>query len=250
MFDFGNANGAQRQAISTTDGPVLITAGPGTGKTFTLVQRAIYLIEEIGVKPEEIMIATFTEKAAKELITRITNELDMRGMAVNINDMYVGTFHSLCLRILKENLEYTRLKNGFRILDSFDQSYLIFQSFHRFKNLENVDLVLPNGGTWRKSAQIASWVNTVSEELVSVSDLQSSTNLEISTLGAVCDAYQRLLSEENLLDFSSIQTEAHRVMSENPAVLSKYANAISYIMVDEYQDTNYIQEQIVFLLEQ
>ena len=71
MFDFGNANDSQKQAIVTTDGPVLITAGPGTGKTFTLVQRAIYLIQEKGVRPEEILLATFTDKAAKELITRI-----------------------------------------------------------------------------------------------------------------------------------------------------------------------------------
>ena len=103
MFDFGNANDGQRQAISTTEGPVLITAGPGTGKTYTLVQRAIYLIEERGVKPEDIFIATFTEKAAKELITRITNELASRNITVNVNEMYVGTFHSLCLRIIKDH---------------------------------------------------------------------------------------------------------------------------------------------------
>lgn len=71
MFDFGNANDGQRQAIATADGPVLITAGPGTGKTYTLVQRTIYLIEECDVRPESIFIATFTEKAAKELVTRI-----------------------------------------------------------------------------------------------------------------------------------------------------------------------------------
>ena len=82
MFDFKNANDGQRQAIETTDGPVLITAGPGTGKTFTLVQRAIYLIREKGVRPEEILLATFTEKAAKELITRITNELAVRGYCI------------------------------------------------------------------------------------------------------------------------------------------------------------------------
>ena len=105
MFDFGNANEGQRQAITATDGPVLITAGPGTGKTFTLVQRAIYLIQEKGVRPEAIMMATFTEKAAKELITRITNELAARGIVANINEMYIGTFHSLCLRIIKEHLE-------------------------------------------------------------------------------------------------------------------------------------------------
>ena len=72
MFNFGDVNDSQKTAISTVEGPVLITAGPGTGKTFTLVQRAIYLIQECGVAPEQIMMATFTEKAAKELITRIT----------------------------------------------------------------------------------------------------------------------------------------------------------------------------------
>ena len=108
MFDFGNSNNGQKEAISSANGPVLITAGPGTGKTYTLVQRAIYLIEECGVQPENLFIATFTEKAAKELITRITNELARRNITANVNEMYVGTFHSLCLRILKENLEYTR----------------------------------------------------------------------------------------------------------------------------------------------
>lgn len=108
MFDFGNANEGQRKAIAAAEGPVLITAGPGTGKTYTLVQRAIYLIEECGLKPESIFIATFTEKAAKELITRITNELSDRGIVANINEMYIGTFHSLCLRILKEHLEFTK----------------------------------------------------------------------------------------------------------------------------------------------
>ena len=100
MFDFGNANDGQRQAIATADGPVLITAGPGTGKTYTLVQRTIYLIEECDVRPESIFIATFTEKAAKELVTRITNELASRNITANINEMYIGTFHALCLRIL------------------------------------------------------------------------------------------------------------------------------------------------------
>ena len=80
MFDFGNANEGQRQAISAANGPVLITAGPGTGKTYTLVQRAIYLIEECRICLENLFIATFTEKAAKELITRITNELANRNI--------------------------------------------------------------------------------------------------------------------------------------------------------------------------
>ena len=88
MFDFGNSNNGQKEAISSANGPVLITAGPGTGKTYTLVQRAIYLIEECGVQPENLFIATFTEKAAKELITRITNELARRNITANVNEMY------------------------------------------------------------------------------------------------------------------------------------------------------------------
>ena len=134
MFDFGNSNNGQKEAISSANGPVLITAGPGTGKTYTLVQRAIYLIEECGVQPEHLFIATFTEKAAKELITRITNELARRNITANVNEMYVGTFHSLCLRILKENLEYTRLKKNYHLLDAFDQKYTVFQNIYQFRN--------------------------------------------------------------------------------------------------------------------
>ena len=144
-FDFGNANEGQKAAISTSDGPVLITAGPGTGKTYTLVQRAIYLIQEKGVKPEQIMMATFTEKAAKELITRITNELSDRNIVVNVNEMYIGTFHSLCLRIIKEHLEYTRLKKNYRTLDAFDQSYTVFQNISKFRSIPNVDTLFPSG---------------------------------------------------------------------------------------------------------
>lgn len=139
MFDFGNANAQQRQAISTVSGPVLITAGPGTGKTHTLVQRTIYLIKECNVQPENIFIATFTEKAAKELITRITNELAAHQISVNINEMYVGTFHSLCLRILKDHLAFTRLRKNYRLLDAFDQQYMIFQNLDRFKSIPGKD---------------------------------------------------------------------------------------------------------------
>ena len=138
MFDFGNANDGQRQAIATADGPVLITAGPGTGKTYTLVQRTIYLIEECDVRPESIFIATFTEKAAKELVTRITNELASRNITANINEMYIGTFHALCLRILKEHLEYTRLRRNYRMMDSFDQQYMVFQNIHRFRCIPEI----------------------------------------------------------------------------------------------------------------
>lgn len=248
MFDFGNANEGQRVAISTVDGPVLITAGPGTGKTYTLVQRAIYLIEERGVKPENIMIATFTEKAAKELITRITNELDARHIIANINEMYIGTFHSICLRILKEHLEYTRLGKNYRMLDAFDQFYMVFQNINRFRSIPNIEMLFKNKIANQQAKTICTYVGSMIEELVSADALIQDSDLAVSTAGRMLKEYEKLLVEENLMDFSSIQVEAYKLLKDHPNVLEEIQSQITHIMVDEYQDTNYIQELLVFLL--
>lgn len=248
MFNYGNANEAQKEAISATDGLVLITAGPGTGKTFTLVKRAVYLIQECGIKPEQIMMATFTEKAAKELITRITNELAERDISVNVNEMYIGTFHSLCLRIIKEHLEFTRLKRNYRLLDTFDQKYLVFRNIYKFNAIDGIDDLLSKGGAWKHSDEICNYVNHLSEEMVDVEGLQTDSNPEIRTLGQVLATYQGLLEEGNLIDFSTIQTECLRLLTENEEILEELQDKLQYLMIDEYQDTNYIQEQIVFLL--
>lgn len=252
MFDFGNANDQQRQAISTVSGPVLITAGPGTGKTHTLVQRTIYLITECNVEPENIFIATFTDKAAQELTTRITNELAAHQISVNINEMYVGTFHSLCLRILKGHLEFTRLKKNYRLLDAFDQQYMILQNLDRFKDIPGIDAIIPQNSPqnndWRQAGKICSFVNMLSEELITPADLIGDPDPEISALGQVLNEYNNIVEEENLLDFSSIQVEAYRLLQNHPDILKEIQSKITHIMVDEYQDTNYIQEQIVFLL--
>lgn len=248
MFDFGNANEGQRKAIAAAEGPVLITAGPGTGKTYTLVQRAIYLIEECGVKPESIFIATFTEKAAKELITRITNELSDRGIVANINEMYIGTFHSLCLRILKEHLEFTRLRRNYRLLDTFDQQYMVFQNIYRFRNIPEVEIALPNGSAWKQSESICNYVNNLSEELVTSEELMSDSDPSIAALGRMLKEYRDVLTEGNLMDFSSIQIEAYHLLQDNAEILDELRSKVTHIMVDEYQDTNFIQEQIVFLL--
>ncbi len=248
MFDFENANEGQKRAITAAEGPVLITAGPGTGKTYTLVQRAIYLIEESGVKPESIFIATFTEKAAKELITRITNELSNRGIVANINEMYIGTFHSLCLRILKEHLEFTRLRRNYRLLDAFDQQYMVFQNIHRFRNIPAVEVALPNGGAWKQSEAICNYVNNLSEELVVPEELISDSDLSIAALGRILKEYRNILTEGNLMDFSSIQIEAYHLLCDHANILEDMRSKVTHIMVDEYQDTNFIQEQLVFLL--
>lgn len=248
-FDFGNANEAQRSAISTTDGPLLIIAGPGTGKTYTLVKRIVYLITEKNVLPEEIMIATFTEKAAKELVTRITNELYGIGVSVNLNEMYIGTFHSICLRILKDHLEYTRIKKNYRMLDSFDQQYMVFQRINRFRSLPHFEAIFEKKqGAWRQAGEIVKYVNNLAEELVDVEAMMQDSNEQIVAVANIMEQYDILMEDENLIDFSSIQTEAYKLLIEQSAILEEIQKKIKYVMVDEYQDTNYIQELLVFLI--
>jgi hypothetical protein len=247
-FDFGNANAGQRRAIETVDGPVLITAGPGTGKTYTLVQRVLYLIQERGVSPDAILVATFTEKAARELVTRITNELPKHGIAPNLHEMYVGTFHSLCLRILEEHREHTRLQRNYRVLDAFDQSYTVFQNIWRFLAISEIKTALKNKGAWRQADEICSYVTKLIEEMNDPEELKKSSDPTVAWLGKMLEVYLTLLKGDNLLDFASIMAEAYRLLKNTPSVLAELQEKIQYIMIDEYQDTNYIQEQIVLLL--
>lgn len=251
-FNFSTkANADQREAIVQTDGPLLIIAGPGSGKTFTLVERVVYLITEKSARPESILIATFTEKAASELITRITNRLLELGIKANINDMYVGTFHSICLKIIDEYREFTRLKRNYSLMDQFDQQYFLYQNSSAFDEIENIDEVLgerEKTSKWMRAEALLGWVNKISEEAIDVSQLAASNNSPLIALSKLAEKYQALLIENNLLDFSSIQSETLALLENNPNVLSDLKSRFSHLMVDEYQDTNTIQELILFSL--
>ena len=171
----------------------------------------------------------------------------MRGISANINEMYIGTFHSLCLRIIKEHLEFTRLKKNFRTLDEFDQNYTVFQNMYRFRRIEGFEEAVSGQSTWRQANKICELVNKLSEELIDPTELMEDDDVRISALGEIMEVYQVVLAENNLMDFSAIQTEAYWLLTNYPEVLAEIRAKIRYIMIDEYQDTNYIQEQLVFL---
>jgi DNA helicase II / ATP-dependent DNA helicase PcrA len=131
------ANPQQLKAIETLDGPLLIIAGPGAGKTFTLVERTINLLSTRNIDPNRILVSTFTEKAAKELLTRISNRLLERGMTINPADMAIGTLHSIFLGLLEEFRPFTRIRRNYTVLDQFDQQYFFYQNSTRVpKNLQ------------------------------------------------------------------------------------------------------------------
>ena len=244
------ANPAQSQAIATTDGPLLIIAGPGSGKTFTLVERIVYLITHKDVAPENLLVVTFTDKAAQELTTRISNRLIEVGVRFNLNEMYLGTFHSICLRWLDEHREFTRLKRNFMMMDQFDQQYFLYRRISEYGAIANSDLIMGEAklSSWYKSQNLLRCLNLVSEEALDSDALIHASHADVRALGECYALYQQHLEADNAIDFSTIQCEALKLLREHPAIVTELRQKIKYLMVDEYQDTNTIQDFILNLL--
>lgn len=248
-FDFRQANAEQKKAITTTEGPVLIIAGPGTGKTFTLVKRIAYLMTEKKVAPREIMAITFTKKAAMELLTRISDEIAQYELNVNLHEMYIGTFHAVCLRLLKENAEIMQHDKGLRLLDAFEQTYLVYENLNMFNQFHGYEKHIKKSNSfWEQAAEICRYVNQLREELVDIAAMERDTDEDVRFLAKLLRRYESLLLNSNAIDFAALQTETYAMLKSNPQVLCKISNTLRYIMVDEYQDTNYIEEQLIFLL--
>lgn len=238
----------QKEAVEYINGPLLIIAGPGSGKTKTLVERTINLIRQ-GITPEQIFISTFTEKASKELITRISLYLHQQGLNTNLHEMYIGTLHSLFLRILEEYKEYSRIKRNYRVLDDFEQTYFVYLNINKYLKLPNVNsLFQNNSNSWQKANILVKYINKISEECLEPNNLISAKEPEIQALGYLVSEYSTMLNEENCLDFAGIQTELLYLLNNQPEILLLLQEKLKYFMIDEYQDTNTIQEKILLLL--
>lgn len=244
------SNANQFEAIQTAAGPLLTIAGPGSGKTFTLVERIVYLITELGTPPESLFVVTFTDKAAQELTTRVSNRLLELDITFNLHEMYLGTFHSICLRLLEEYREFTRLKRSFTMMDQFDQQYFLYQNLDGYYDIEGVEHVIGklDGSRWRQSESLLKWLNKATEEALIPEELLIAEDKAVQALGACLQHYHLQMEAHNALDFSGIQYEALRLLRDNPQVLEEIRGKIAYLMVDEYQDTNTIQEMILKLL--
>ena len=242
-------NKSQKEAVEHIDGPMLIIAGPGSGKTRTLVERVVNMVKNKGISPDKILISTFTERAARELITRITSRL--KDENIYMNSLYIGTIHSICLRIIDENIEYSLLKKGYKVLETIDQKFFIFSKLKYFKEILGYNeffIKKSYMNSWKQGEILLKWFNKLSEEGIEETILKENINLKISFLGEAFEKYKKMLLQENKLDFSMIQLEAFRILKENSIALENIQNKINYIMIDEYQDTNTIQEKLIFLI--
>ncbi|NCC43413.1 MAG: DNA helicase PcrA [Clostridia bacterium] len=237
MSKYDSLNSMQQEAVYHTDGPVLILAGAGSGKTRVLTHRIAYLIEEKNVNPWNIMAITFTNKAAQEMRERVDSIVGFGSESI-----WVSTFHSSCVRMLRRYIDRLGYDNNFTIYDTDDQKTVIKEICKKL----NIDTKL------YKERSLMSAISSAKDELVSPEEfrLNASTdnNWATQTVARVYSAYQKQLRQNNALDFDDLIVKTVELFQNCPDVLDSYQERFRYIMVDEYQDTNTAQFKFVSLL--
>ncbi|MEA1964620.1 MAG: ATP-dependent DNA helicase, partial [Candidatus Aerophobetes bacterium] len=245
---FPDLNDAQLGAITQTDGPLLVIAGPGTGKTLVLVLRTLYLLLSGKAVPSEIIVTTFTEKAAFELRDRISQIARKLGYKGQLHELEIGTIHSICSDFIDKYIQHTPLKSNYVILDELIQYLFLYENFNEIVGEPSNSKFLNRWSTkWTTIKRLISYLNKITEELVDIGRLSLSSDSFIKQLTAVYLRYQKSMYNSNKVDFAHLQ-KIFLDLLNNPALCGKIKGRIKYIMVDEYQDTNYIQEQIILTL--
>ena len=227
-------NDKQKEAVLATDGPCLVIAGAGSGKTKVLTHKIAYDIES-GIKPWNILAITFTNKAANEMKERIEKLI---GDAAK--DLWMGTFHSICVRILRRYIDRIGYKTDFVIFDTSDQKTLIKECL---KTLKVDDKIFTDRGVL---SEISNGKNEMLEP--KAYGVKYAGDFRKKTIAEIYELYQRRLRENNAIDFDDIINFTIKILSENPDVLDYYTEKFKYILVDEYQDTNKAQFTLVSLL--
>ncbi len=228
-------NDKQKEAVLATEGPCLVIAGAGSGKTKVLTHKIAYLMTEKNVKPWNILAITFTNKAANEMKERVEN---LVGEAAK--DMWIGTFHSICVRILRKYIDRLGFDHSFLIFDTSDQRTLIKECM---KALKIDDKMFTDRSVL---AEISNGKNEMLEPKAYQTKYAGDYRKEI--IGRIYELYQHRLKENNAIDFDDIINFAIKILTQNEDALEYYTNKFHYVLVDEYQDTNKAQFTLVTIL--
>ena len=227
-------NDKQHEAVVTTEGPCLVIAGAGSGKTKVLTHKIAYLIGEKQVKPWNIIAITFTNKAANEMKERIANLVGEEA-----KDIWMGTFHSICVRILRRFIDRIGFDTSFIIFDTSDQRTLIKACL---KDLNIDDKMFTD-------RSVLSEISNAKNEMLEPSQytVRANGDYRKEKIATVYELYQKRLKENNAIDFDDIINYTIKILMENPDILEYYANKFQYVLVDEYQDTNKSQFTLITL---
>ena len=229
--DLEGLNPEQREAVLHTEGPLLVLAGAGSGKTRVLTQRIAWLIGSVGIAPECILAVTFTNKAAGEMRERVAKLLGS-----GASGLWLATFHSICVRILRRDIHHLGYPRSFSIYDEGDSLGVVKEALRR----HNIDPKSedPRRLRWR----IDQWKNAGQ---LPAAAAEGGGDLDTERAVEVYATYQRLLAEQNALDFGDLLLLTVELFERHPAVLRHYQERWQYVLVDEYQDTNRIQYRLV-----
>lgn len=228
-------NNKQKEAVENTEGPVLVIAGAGSGKTKVLTHKIAFLIQEKQVKPWNILAITFTNKAANEMKQRVENLL-----SDSSNDIWMGTFHSICVRILRRYIDRIGFDSSFIIFDTSDQRTLVKDCLKELK----VDDKL-----FTDRAVLSEISNAKNEMLEPKAySVKYANDFRKETIGKVYELYQKRLRGNNAIDFDDIINYTIKILTENQDVLEYYTEKFKYVLVDEYQDTNKAQFMLISIL--
>lgn len=235
MSIYESLNPVQQEAVYHTEGPLLILAGAGSGKTRVLTHRIAYLIDECQVNPWNILAITFTNKAAGEMRERVDQIVDF-----GAEDIWVSTFHSTCVRILRRYIDRLGYDRSFTIYDGDDQKTVIKEVCKKL----NIDTKI------YKERTLLSAISSAKDEMIGPKEylLRSEGDYARQRIAQVYEEYQKRLKSNNALDFDDLLFKTVELFKTDAEVLNYYQDRFKYIMVDEYQDTNTVQFQFVSLL--
>ena len=237
MSIYDTLNPPQREAVAQTEGPVLILAGAGSGKTRVLTHRIAYLMDEKGVNPWNILVITFTNKAAQEMRERVDKLVGFGSESI-----WVSTFHSACVRILRRHIDNLGYDTNFTIYDTDDQKSLMKDVCRKM----NIDTKI------YKERSLLAQISHAKDELLTPDDMEmkAAGDYNMKKVASVYREYQAALRKNNALDFDDLIVKTVELFEKCGAVLEYYQERFKYIMVDEYQDTNTAQFKFISLLAQ
>jgi len=253
--DFRELNEPQKKVVTHDSGPMMVIAGPGSGKTRCLILRALNLLLLGKAEPQELVLCTYTRKAAFEMQDRLLDTARSVGYDGDISLIRVGTIHSICEQIITENLhrmltrdyQVVSIGDNFATLDRLTQRLFIFENLETISGKNLKFFTNRWGPKWKIVKQLQMYFGKITEELIDIKNLSSRGDYFLFYLAQAYEAYQHLLMRKNCVDFAFLQKIVHDLLIDTE--ISHYITEnIRYVLVDEYQDTNYIQEQIIIKL--
>ncbi len=248
LLEYQLLNEEQRAILLYGDGPLRVIAGPGSGKTHCLVLRAMNLLLQKRAEPSQLVLCTYTEKAAHELHARMIALAEKIGYEDDLSRMWTGTIHSICNRLITEYRHHTPLGNDYKHLDQSSQWLFLLRHLEEVCQEEAMNIFSSKWQKkWQITKQLQGYFDKITEELIDVKHLLSHRGSFRYHVARAYHRYQNILMRENCVGFAALQKIAYDLL-RNPLVSDKILGGIRYVFVDEYQDTNYIQEQIVLKL--